>query len=325
MSVPPLDPISEQAIDWMVALKAGTPDAALVQRLKLWLLQDPAHQQAWSRLEQRLGHPLAALHALDQRAPGQAAEARRLLLAPVRSRREVLGAMASLGLFGAALWGGWRSDTAQGWLADVHTGRGERRSVTLADGSHLSLNSASAVDIQFDAGQRLLVLRHGELLIQVARDPLRPLRVRTAQGQVQALGTRFLVSQEANATRVVVLEHSVRATLANGQWVELQQGQAALLHANRIERLATEQQQRAAWVAGRLEVLDEPLHAVIDALSPYQRGYIRVSPGVRDLRVQGVFALDQPQQALAALAEALPITVQRYGPWLTMIDQKTAK
>ncbi|MCE7761652.1 DUF4880 domain-containing protein [Pseudomonas putida] len=324
MSKPALDRVSEQAIDWMVELRAATPDPALLQRIRLWLQQDPAHQQAWNRLEQRLGHPLAALHALDQRAPGQAAEARRLLMQPTRSRRDVLGAMASLGLFGAALWGGWRSDTTQGWLADLHTGRGERRSFTLADGSRLSLNSASAVDVQFDAGQRLLVLRHGELLIQVARDPLRPLRVRTAQGQVQALGTRFLVSQEEDASRVVVLQHSVRASLGDGQWAELQQGQAALLRDNTIERLTGEQQQRAAWLDGRLEVLDEPLHRVVDALRPYQRGYIRLSPAVGDLRVQGVFPLDQPQHALKALAEALPISVERYGPWLMLIDLKTS-
>ncbi|AJA15411.1 iron dicitrate transport regulator FecR [Pseudomonas putida S12] len=324
MSRPALDRVSEQAIDWMVELRAATPDPALLQRVRLWLQQDPAHQQAWNRLEQRLGHPFAALLALDQRSPGQAAEARRLLMQPTRSRRDVVGVMASLGLFGAALWGGWRSDTTQGWLADLHTGLGERRNFTLADGSRLSLNSASAVDVQFDAGQRLLVLRHGELLIQVARDPLRPLRVRTAQGQVQALGTRFLVSQEQDATRVVVLQHSVRASLANGQWAELQQGQAALLRNNTIERLTGEQQQRAAWLEGRLEVLDQPLHVVIDALRPYQRGYIRLAPAARDLRVQGVFHLDQPQQALKALAEALPISVQRYGQWLMLIDLKSA-
>ncbi|MNE40911.1 fec operon regulator FecR [compost metagenome] len=72
-------------------------------------------------------------------------------------------------------------------------------------------------------------------------------------------------------------------------------------------------------------MLDEPLHAVLDALRPYQRGYIRVAPAVRDIRVQGVFPLDQPQQALAALAEALPISVERYGPWLMMIGPEHNK
>lgn len=319
MSRGKLDAVSEQAIDWMVALNARTPDDALLQRLAHWLQQDPAHQQAWERLQRRLGKPVATLRALEQRAPGHAAEARQVLLQPTHSRRDVLAALASVGLFGGALWGGWRSDAAQNWLADLHTGSGERRSFTLADGSRLSLDSASAVDLYFDAGQRLLVLRRGQLLIQVAADPRRPLRVRTAQGQAQALGTRFLVSQEATATRVVVLEHSVRTSLPDGQWLDLQQGQAALLHGNAIEALADEQQQRAAWLDGRLEVLDEPLQAVIDALRPYQRGYLRVAPAVRNLRVQGVFPLDQPRQALQALAESLPISVEHYGPWLTLI------
>ncbi|AMK30593.1 anti-FecI sigma factor FecR [Pseudomonas putida] len=324
MSARSLDPIGEQAIDWMVALNARAPDDALLRQLEQWLRQDPAHQQAWDRLQQRLGKPCAALRALEQRAPGQAAEARRVLLQPSHSRREVLGALASLGLLGGALWGGWRSDATQGWLADLHTASGERRSFTLVDGSRLSLNSVSAVDLRFDASQRLVLLRHGELVIQVAADAARPLRVRTAQGQVQALGTRFLIRQEDTATRVVVLEHSVRLSLPDGRWQDLQQGQAALLRSNGIERLGSEQQQRAAWVEGRLEVLDEPLHVVVDALRPYQRGYMRLAPAVRDLRVQGVFPLDQPQQALSALAETLPVSIEHFGPWLTLIGPKTA-
>ena len=41
---------------------------------------------------------------------------------------------------------------------------------------------------------------------------------------------------------------------------------------------------------------------------------------MRDLRVQGVFPLDDSERTLAALAETLPIRVERYGSWLTLID-----
>ncbi|MCE1118355.1 MULTISPECIES: FecR family protein [Pseudomonas] len=319
MSRQVLDSISEQAIDWMVELNAGHHDATLPARLQHWLGQDPRHQQAWDLLQQRLGRPCAVLRGLDARTPGQAQATRQLLLQPTRSRREVLRGLAGLGLLGGGLWAGWRSDAALGWRADLHTASGQRRNFTLADGSRLSLNSHSAVDLLFDAGQRLLVLRRGELLIQVAADPHRPLRVRTAQGQVQALGTRFLVSQEEDATRVVVLQHSVRTSLVDGRQLDLQEGQAALLRYSGIEPLAQEQRQRAAWLQGRLEVLDEPLHQVIDALRDYLPGYIRLAPGVRDLRVQGVFPLDQPRKALQALGETLPIRIEHYGPWLTLI------
>jgi transmembrane sensor len=53
MSTPRLDPVSEQAIDWMVRLRAGTPTAAMQERFNAWLAMDPAHAQAWARLQER--------------------------------------------------------------------------------------------------------------------------------------------------------------------------------------------------------------------------------------------------------------------------------
>ncbi|HWV10669.1 MAG TPA: FecR domain-containing protein, partial [Pseudomonas sp.] len=194
---------------------------------------------------------------------------------------------------------------------------------TLDDGSQLNLNAGTAVDLDFTASQRLLHLRHGELVVQVAADAKRPFIVRTAQGDIRALGTRFLVRQEANATRVIVLEHAVRLTLRDGsQRLDLQQNDAALLRPQRIDALGPGQVHRADWLDGRLNVLDEPLGDVVDALRPYQAGLIRVSPEIRDLRVQGVFLLDDPQRTLTALAETLPIRVDRYGPWLTLLGPR---
>ncbi len=314
-----LDPVSEQAIDWMVKLRAGTPDAALQTRFNAWLAMDPAHLQAWTQLQDRLGASFNTVRALDRRLPGQASEARQILLQPQGSRRDALRVIAGLGLLGGSLWLGARSPLGDSLLADLSTGRGQRQAFDLADGSRLNLNASSAVDLRFDDQQRLVVLRHGELVIQVAPDPQRPLRVRTAQGQVQALGTRFLVAQEQDVTRVVVLQHSVQLRLPDGTTQDLQEGQSALLATGRITPTAGDQRGRADWLVGRLNVLDEPLEQVVEALRPYQRGFIRIAPQVRHLRVQGVFPLDDPARTLAALAETLPIQVDSYSPWLTLI------
>lgn len=322
MSKARLDPVSEQAIDWMVRLRAGTPNAALQERFNAWLDMDPAHAQAWARLHERLGGSFNTVRALDRRVPGQTEHARQLLLQPHASRRDALRVIAGLGLIGGGLWLGARSPLGDSLLADLHTGRGQRENFNLADGSRLSLNADSAVDLHFDDQQRLVILRRGELIIQVAADPIHPLRVRTAQGEVRALGTRFLVAQEQDVTRVVVLEHSVRTRLFDGSERDLQEGQAALLYAGRIEPLGSDQRHRADWLSGRLNVLDDPLEKVVDALRPYSRGFVRVAPEVRDLRVQGVFPLNDPERTLSALAETLPIRVDRYSPWLTLIRAK---
>lgn len=322
MSKQRLDPVSEQAIDWMVRLRAGQPDAALQERFDAWLALNPAHAQAWATLQERLGGSFNTVRALDRRVPGQAGEARQLLLQPQGSRRDALRVIAGLGLLGGAAWLGARSPLGDSLLADLHTGRSQRQDFTLADGSRLSLNAESAVDLRFDDQQRLVILRHGALVIQVAADPRRPLRVRTAQGEIRALGTRFLVTQEQDVTRVVVLQHSVEARLFDGTTLNLQEGQSALLRSGKIAPLADDQSHRADWLSGRLNVLDDPLEQVVDALRPYSRGFVRVAPEVRDLRVQGVFPLNDPDRVFAALAETLPIRVDRYSPWLTLIRAK---
>lgn len=322
MSQRSIDPAGEQAIDWMVRLSAGNPGEKLQHEFNQWLGSDPAHAQAWNRLQERLGGACRTVRTLDRRVPGQAGEARQLLLQGNRSRRDLLRSFAAVGLLGGGLWLGARSQLGETLLADLRTAKGERRHFTLADGSRLSLNANSAVDLQFDAQQRLLILHQGELVIQVAPDPQRPLRVRTAEGEVRALGTRFLVSQQAETTRVVVLEHAVRARLHNGAEQDIQEGQAALLHTQRIEALGNSELHRADWLSGRLNVLDDSLQAVVDALRPYYRGFVRVDPAVRALRVQGVFPLDEPQRAFVALAETLPVRVDHYSPWLTMIGPK---
>ena len=254
-----------------------------------------------------------------RRAPGALRET---LLQPETARRDVLRGMLGLGVLGAGLWLGGRSESGRSFLADLRTGTGERRSLVLNDGSRLTLNADSAVDCDFSAERRRLRLYRGALVVQVAADPNRPFIVRSDQGDIRALGTRFLVEQLEGSTRVVVLKHAVRTSLPTGEIKDLTQGQAAMLYPQRIEPLPAGQAYRADWVDGRLSILDEPLATLIDALRPYRSGFIRVSPQVRDLRVQGVFPLDDSERTLAALAETLPIRIKHYGPWLTLIEAR---
>ena len=121
---------------------------------------------------------------------------------------------------------------------------------------------------------------------------------------------------------MVVLQHAVETRLPNGATLNLQEGQSALLHADRITPVPGEQRQRADWQSGRLNVLDDPLEQVVDALRPYTRGFVRVAPEVRQLRVQGVYPLNDPQRAFAALAETHAIRVDHYSPWLTVISAR---
>ncbi|WP_339516060.1 FecR family protein [Pseudomonas sp. RL_15y_Pfl2_60] len=317
MSQIALNRAGQEAIDWMVRLRAATPDAPMQAGFEAWLSSDPANAAAWRHLHQGLGGHYETLRSFERRTQGLARE---VLLQPAVSRRKVLRGLTGLGLFGGGLWLLGRTRPGQAMFADLSTGTGERMRYDLDDGSLLNLNAGSSVDINFTASQRVLYLRQGELVVQVAPDPDRPFIVRSDQGSVRALGTRFLVHQEQQATRVLVLEHSVQLSLPNGVSQTLHKGDAALLHARHIERLGSAEKHRADWLQGQLSVIDEPLEAVIEALRSYRPGLIRVDPEVRSIRVQGVYPLDDPERTLTALEETLPIRISHYGPWLTLID-----
>uniref|UniRef100_A0A1I8ADV8 Sigma-70 family RNA polymerase sigma factor n=1 Tax=Steinernema glaseri TaxID=37863 RepID=A0A1I8ADV8_9BILA len=108
----------------------------------------------------------------------------------------LLGAGAS-----SLAWQGY--DVAPRWMADLRTRTGEQRQAALADGTLLVLDTDTALDVLFNASTRLLVLRAGEVHVTTGKDS-RPLLVRSAQGDLRALGTRFAVRQLDGLTRLSV-------------------------------------------------------------------------------------------------------------------------
>lgn len=320
-----LDPIGETAIDWMLRLDSGSASAAERQAFAHWLAQDPRHRHAWEHLQGQLAEPLARLFQAEQQAPGQLRAATQALRQPgaTTSRRKLLGGGSAL-LVLLGLSGGitlQRNLPLNAVLSDLHSATGERRRISLPDGSLLVLNARSAVNLDFSADRRLLRLREGELQVSVAADASRPFIVQTAHGQVRALGTRFTVRQTNNDSLVAVQEHSVEVSALGGQRVVVETGHALRFSSTAVSPQAADARHYSSWVDGLLEVRDEPLGAVIDALRPYRRGLLRVSPEAAKLRVFGVFPLDDSERALQALAEVLPLRVERYGPWLTLIDK----
>lgn len=322
MSFKPLDTATHEAVDWLLKLEGQPPGSPTRLAFDHWLRSNPAHPKAWTQVNALLGAPLADLLDADQRHPGQLAAASRALRSlPSPSRRKAIGgglAMLLLGLGGAAIT--QRLTPLGDVFADLRTGTGERHTFTLSDGSRLSLNARSAVDIRFEGGVRRVLLRDGELQVDVAADPNRPFIVETHEGRVQALGTRFSVTQQATSSSVAVQQHSVLLTTASGRTQRVESGQAFRFDRQRIDALAPSWRTRAGWSDGRIDVRDEPLGELVDALRPYRSGFLRISPEAARIRVYGTFLLDDSQRTLRSLAETLPIRVETLGPWLTRID-----
>ena len=204
------------AAQWYVDLIGG--GEATREAHQQWLRDDPRHAQAWRRVEKLQ----TTFGQLDPRAVRPALQSSRA------KRRAVLKVLALLIGTSGLLGIGTRTEPWRRMMADYATGTGERLPVTLADGSSLVLNTGTALDVSFDDSLRQVVLREGEVFIQTAPDPLaRPFIVRTAFGDLRALGTRFLVRLHPTGARVSVLEHAVewRSPLPGSPPVRINAGQ----------------------------------------------------------------------------------------------------
>ena len=326
---PPLDAVTEQAIDWLVRLDSGHGSDSDRQAFARWLAAAPAHAAAWATLQQRLDQRIAP--ALNQlQTGGHAPTGVRALSTPPpdhRARRRALLGGATVALLGAAggsaLWAERRAPL-MAWSADLRTGTAERRRFVLDDGSELLLNARSAADLRFSPTQRLVRLRAGALIVQVASDVQRPFVVQSAQGSVRALGTRFMVRQDEERTLVSVLEHSVRLMPMREDVriapTDLAEGRSAWLQADRVETLTAARIDPSAWSTGVLEVHDQPLADVLDALRPYTPALLRASPEAARVGVYGVYPLDRPMEVLQALVDTLPLRVRRWGDWVVYVD-----
>lgn len=313
-NIPPA--ILEQAAEWLVQISTGTATEEDRLACERWRMAHPDHALAWARAERlmnKLGDlpPLLAMPALG-RNRGNDRRAAVLTLT---------GCLVAL----PAAWMAWRYAERAGWTADHHTAPGERRQIRLADGSKVILNTASSIDIVFDATQRTVVLQRGEILIQTAKDPTgsRPFRVRSAQGHVHALGTRFGVRQRERATAVFVFENAVRIEArrvpATGH-PTLMAGQATCFTDDRVESAAKLGIDADAWTHGMLMVDRMRLADFAAELERYRDGVVRCNAAVADVLISGTFPVDNPDRTLAMLASTYPIAVRSRlrGYWVEL-------
>lgn len=314
MSLPALSPDLESAVDWMVLLSSGAVSASDRQQFERWKQSDPRHAAAWDTVNGAVKDSFSMLAGSGQRRAAGAA----LLTTPARRRmlRNALVLVLSAGGVAAVVD---RQIPLRTLSADLRTGTRERRAYTLPDGSELTLNARSAVDLDFSAGERRVHLRAGAVYARVAPDATRPFIVATAEGEVQALGTVFSVSRANGESVASVVEHSV-AVRAGGQQRVLFAGEGLRFDAQGLGATDAALADAGAWQGGMLVVHDEPLGAVIDAIRPYRRGVIRITPAAARLRVLGAFLLDDTQRTLDSLRQTLPIDVHALGDWFVSID-----
>lgn len=308
-----LDPVTREAVAWLVRLRSGTHTAQDEHDYDAWKSSDPSHLAAAERAAQlwdMLGR------AFDSAPPDRTKK--------ITPRLPVV-AFALAGST-ALLIGSGVLGPPSSWFADESTGIGERRTVVLADGSQIDLDTRTSFDV--DEGGRRITLHTGQIFVTVARDPTRPFLVQSGQGHVRALGTAFDVRRDGETTRVAVTESAVRVTTPTSadqmSVVDVSAGQQTSYtpQTGALPPRPAELQTVTAWRQGELRFDGRPLGEVMTELSRYRRGaVVFTDDSLRRLPVTGVFRVENIDSVLNAIAVLAPVKVWRL-PYLTIIQRE---
>jgi transmembrane sensor len=322
--LPPKQRSLDEASDWLAKLDR-TLSPAEEQEMKTWLSQHPENRRALLKLAS-LWDKMDSLSLLTEVFPP----------APKRDPRKVLypAIAASVALLAVAGWLVQRSADLMTTPADqtiasvssaYETAIGERSTVRLPDQSVLTLNTNSLVDVAFNGEQRLLTLERGEMSIEVAHDPRRPLSVVAGQKVVRAVGTAFNVQIiDTSHVELIVTEGTVMVvddpvatpvrTIGTTPRT-VTKGERVLLGADRetISKVSDSAlSAELSWRQGNLIFRGETLASAIAEVSRYTPVRFEIADeNLKDLRIGGLFKAGDVDGLLATLKENFNIDSER--------------
>lgn len=319
------DAFADQAAHWLMRVSDAAAGAEDHAACLAWRQADPAHERAWRQAVQfwQRDELAVALAAAD---PGLADEPLRpsrpaAVVANDRGWRAAIAAS----LFAAVVLGGTLLLPGVGsWLlADRQAPLHRMQQMTLPDGTRITLDAASAVDVSFTPTRRQIVLRSGNVVVDAAPDPQRPLQVETLRATVTVIGTRFLVTQQGGRDRVAVQHGHVAVRNHAGMETQLTPGQQVYTDAAMLGgRETIDPSLVDDFAAGWRSFDHAPLTTVLAEIGRYRWAPILLADtALGELPVTARLQVTEPDRALAALQSTLPIRIQGWPGGLLRLQR----
>jgi transmembrane sensor len=323
--------VTEQASAWWMLLNHGDPTPADHHAFGEWVARSPERVEAFlqtAKLTRALRSkdllwPDTPVETLIREARFAPAEVTGL---PVRLQRQKYRAspwMRRVALAGivALVAGGlsWRFLAPEHYQTDI----GEQRSVVLSDGSVVTLNTSSDIEVHIGKDHRTVELLSGEALFEVARDPARPFDVAAGKTVVRAVGTQFNVDRRPNGTTVTVVEGKVAVFTSNDPGagttservvnLPIAAGEQLIVVPNTKPRaMRANIVMATAWTQRKLVFEHRPLGEVADEFNRYNHERIEIqSPQLRNQEITGVFEANNPESFMTFLEKIPEVTVER--------------
>jgi transmembrane sensor len=303
MTGAPLSPAlvpDDAAAEWFALKRSGAMTAQQLIEFQAWLDASPDHRAAYHDAEQSWAMAGALreepeLLLLRSQARGAFPPFRRPLLAGSAAAAAVAVVFGGLAATQAIPVGG--VPLIHGKQQQVfRTGVGQRTTITLSDGSEVTLDTDTVLRTNDAGRERRMYLDQGRAFFRVAKDPTRPFIVDAAGRRVTALGTAFEVQVGPKQFEVTLVEGKVRveqprAMLRPAQSADLKAGFRVEARNQRDWKVEpADVVKETGWVEGRLTFIDDPLVDVAAELSRYSdKKIVLKDPEVGRERVVAVF------------------------------------
>lgn len=219
--------------------------------------------------------------------------------------------------------------------AEYVTAPNQSSTVTLPDGTRVSMNLDTAFRVDYDALQRRVHFSRGQAFFDVAKDAARPFVVVAADQRIRALGTQFEVNLlDPRRLEVVLLEGRVSVErdrhalvdrlVRRTAPVELEPDQRLLVRADALPVISPVDAYRAtSWREGWIVFEDETVREAIEELNRYsQRPLVAADDGVGRMRLSGVFRIGQPKRFASIIQELLPVDVHQGAQGETVLSRR---
>lgn len=304
-----MEAIHHQASRWFARLRAGDCSVEERRDFDAWRTAHAAHaeayaqaEQLWNGLDELAEDPEILQWRQQARHSGPTAASR-----GKRLRWLAAASFAAVVLCAGFVTWWFVGATSTSSYATAH---GEQRSVVLADGSRLVLNTDTVLDVDLGRRIRHVRLRRGEAMFEVTHDADRPFVVQAGGNTISDIGTRFDVRDSDARTVVAVLEGAV-AVARDGNTVELTAGEQIVAGDGAWVRGRADPTMTAGWTQGRLVFRSTPLGDAVDEVNRYgPERLVIADPSLAQLKISGEFRIGNTSALVRALQSVYPIRAE---------------
>lgn len=310
------DTAHEEAAAWFARRRDGTCTPSEDAAFEDWYSHSEAHARAYAETE-RAWNRWKQLQSSD-RMREMTAE---VMVATAPRRRSVTAGrrwgplLAAACIVAAVVVGGigLLSRLLSAPPVTYSTALGEQRTEQLPDGTRVTLNTETALQVRYGHGRREVVLQHGEAMFDVVHDTAHPFVVTAGDGSVTDLGTRFAIRDDRGTAIVTLLQGRVEIAARDAR-KQLTPGEQAR-YGSRIAGISVRKVDPTAvtaWLHGRLDFNGMPLARAIADANRYSAVKLRLGdPKLADMPVGGSFRAGDNAAIAAALSAVFPVRVAR--------------